>query len=261
MTAGTDSTRATDCAETAGGPAVILVEPQMGENIGAAARAMLNCGLTEMRLVRPRDGWPNPRAEAAASGATLVLDRAQVFATTADAIADLHKVYATTARTRDMIQRVLTPARAARELRTQWSAGWRVGLMFGPERTGLHNDDLTLADTLISVPLNPAFSSLNLAQAVLLLGYEWYQSEAASEPETLHLGATRPATKAEVQNLFDHLEAELDACGFFSTPEKRPSMVRNIRNAIQRMAMTEQEVRTWHGIITGLTAGSRNANP
>lgn len=253
MSAGTDPTR-----ESVGdGPVIILVEPQLGENIGAAARAMLNCGLTDLRLVRPRDGWPNPRAEAAASGATPVLEQARVFATTAAAVADLHRVYATTARGRDMIQRIVTPAVAANELRAHRAAGRRIGLMFGPERTGLHNDDLTLADTLVTVPLNPAFSSLNLAQAVLLLGYEWYQSAAAAEGEQLHVGGTRPATKAELQTLFDHLEAELDLCGFFSTPEKRPSMVRNIRNALQRMAMTEQEVRTWHGIITGLTAASR----
>lgn len=236
-----------------GGPAIILVQPQLGENIGATARAMLNCGLTDLRLVQPRDGWPNPRAAAAASGADSVLEAAQVYHTTADAVADLMHVYATTARHRDMTQMIATPREAATAMRVQWSAGRGVGVLFGPERTGLLNDDLTLADTLITVPLNPAFCSLNLAQAVLLIGYEWFQTGDCSPDRYLATGATRPATKAEMVNFFEHLEAELDECRFFSTPEKRPSMVRNIRNAFQRMAMTEQEVRTFHGIVAGLT--------
>lgn len=258
--AGTDRTRAREAVIDPLAPIIILDRPQLGENVGTAARAMLNCGLDELRLVRPRDGWPNPRAEAAASGATRVLEQARVYASIAEAVADLNRVYATTARQRGMIQRILTPRTAAAEMRAAWNAGERVGLLFGPERTGLVNDDLTLADALITVPLNPAFSSLNLAQAVLLIGYEWYQTGAEAPEEALHLGQTRPATKAELLNFFAHLERELDATGFFSTPEKRPSMVRNIRNTFERMGMTEQEVRTFHGIVAALV-GRKTPKP
>ncbi|HYD67433.1 RNA methyltransferase [Azospirillum sp.] len=249
MTSGKDPNR----PFITGGPSIILVEPQLGENIGACARAMLNCGLTDLRLVRPRDGWPNEKATAAASGADLVLDNAKLFATTAEAVADLHVVYATTVRTRGMIQEFVTPRVAAEQLRAHYAAGHGTGVMFGPERTGLVNDDLTLAEKLITVPLNPAFSSLNLAQAVLLIGYEWFQTGEVPPDRVLHTGQTRPATKAELLNFFDHVESELDRTGFFTTPEKRPSMVRTIRNAFERMQMTEQEVRTFHGIIAALT--------
>lgn len=249
MTSGKDPNRPT----IVGGPAIILVQPQLGENIGACARAMLNCGLTEMRLVKPRDGWPNEKAQAAASGADLVLDNATLYDTTAEAVADLHVVYATTVRTRGMVQEFVTPRVAAEELRPQYAAGHKVGVMFGPERTGLVNDDLTLADKLITVPLNPSFASLNLAQAVLLIGYEWFQTGEVPPDRVLHTGQSRPATKAELLNFFEHIEGELDRTGFFTTPEKRPSMVRNLRNAFERMQMTEQEVRTFHGILASLT--------
>jgi tRNA/rRNA methyltransferase len=250
MTSGSNPTR----EAVLGGPAVILVEPQLGENIGAAARAMLNCGLTDLRLVRPRDGWPNERAVAASSGATAVLDGTRLFDRVEDAIADLEYVVATTSRERGQIKRILTPRAAAVEMRERWSRSAATGVMFGPERTGLLNDDIALADAAVSVPLNPAFCSLNLAQAVLLIGYEWFQTGSEAPDRALHLGHTRQASKAELHNLFEHLEAELDDCGFFSTPDKRPSMVRNIRNLFQRAEMTEQEVRTFHGIIAGLTA-------
>lgn len=256
MTSGSNPTR----PSVLGGPAVILVDPQLGENIGAAARAMLNCGLTDLRLVRPRDGWPNERAVASASGATEVLDRVRLFERVEDAVADLRFVLATTSRERGQIKRILTPRAAAAEMRLRWDRDEPSGVMFGPERTGLFNDDIALADAVLSVPLNPAFSSLNLAQAVLLIGYEWFQTAAAVPERTMHLGQTRPASKAELHNLFEHLEAELDACGFFSTPDKRPSMVRNIRNLFQRAEMTEQEVRTFHGILAGLT-GRRKPSP
>ncbi|HYG91503.1 MAG TPA: RNA methyltransferase [Azospirillum sp.] len=249
MTSGKDPNR----PSILGGPTIILVEPQLGENIGACARAMLNCGLTELRLVKPRDGWPNEKATAAASGADLVLENAKLYGSTAEAVADLNVVFATTVRTRGMIQRFVTPRVAAEEMRAQYAAGHKVGVMFGPERTGLVNDDLTLAETLITVPLNPAFSSLNLAQAVLLVGYEWFQTGEIPPERILHTGQTRPATKAELLNFFEHVEGELDRTGFFTTPEKRPSMVRTIRNAFERMQMTEQEVRTFHGILASLT--------
>ena len=165
--AGTDKSRS---ADREGGPVVILVEPQLGENIGACARAMLNCGLTEMRIVNPRDGWPNEKAVANASGADSVLDRAALFDTVADAIADLQRVYATTARRRDMLKPVMTPRAAAREIVAEGKRGERTGVLFGAERKGLHNDDVVLAHTIIEAPLNPAFASLNLAMAVLLVG-------------------------------------------------------------------------------------------
>ena len=256
MTSGKDPNR----PSILGGPTIILVEPQLGENIGACARAMLNCGLTELRLVKPRDGWPNEKAVAAASGADLVLDGVRLYTTTADAVADLQVVYATTVRTRGMIQQFVTPRVAAQEMRAHYTAGHKVGVLFGPERTGLVNDDLTLAETLITVPLNPSFSSLNLAQAVLLIGYEWFQTGDIPPERFLHTGQTRPATKAELLNFFEHVESELDRTGFFTTPEKRPSMIRTLRNAWERMQMTEQEVRTFHGVIAALT-GRRKGEP
>ncbi|GIK97612.1 MAG: tRNA (cytidine/uridine-2'-O-)-methyltransferase TrmJ [Alphaproteobacteria bacterium] len=250
--AGTDRSRASPPA-LAAAPAVILVEPQLGENIGAAARAMLNCGLTELRLVSPRDGWPNEKARANASGADRVIDGATLFDTTEAAIADLTRVYATTARPRDMVKVVETPRFAAREMRGRIAAGERVGLLFGPERTGLVNDDIALADAVISVPLNPAFMSLNLGQAVLLVGYEWFQSADDTPERQLVTNATRPAEKAELLNFFAHLERELDACGFLRNIEKRPSMVRNIRCLFDRAELTEQEIQTLHGIVKELS--------
>lgn len=242
-------------------PVVILVRPQMGENIGACARAMLNCGLTELRIVDPRDGWPNEKAVSASAGATDVIDRARLFATVEEAIADLQKVYSTAARVRGMVKPVVTPRAAAEEIRAHGDAGRSVGLLFGPERTGLVNDDIVLSDTLISVPLNPGFASLNLAQAVLLLAYEWWMLGDATEERYLPTGSSRPATKAELQNLFEHLEGELDPTGFFTHPDKKPSMVRNLRNMLQRAHLTEQEVRTFHGVIAALTGRRKDGGP
>lgn len=248
--AGTDRRKA---AAEGGGPAVILIDPQLGENIGAAARAMLNCGLVDLRLVRPRDGWPNEKARASASGAVEVIERARLFDSTAAAVADLNRLYATTARPRGMIKPVVTPRRAAEEMREAAARGEAVGVLFGPERTGLVNDDIALADAVLSVPLNPGFSSLNLAQAVLVVGYEWFQAGVEAPPRQLVTNATRPASKAELLNFFAHLERELDACGFLRNEEKRPSMVRNIRNLFQRAELTEQEIQTLHGIVKELS--------
>lgn len=244
----------TDKTETAiqGGPAIILVRPQLGQNIGMVARAMLNCGLTELRLVAPRDGWPNPDAEASAAGATEVLENAKVFPTTADAVADLQRVYATTARTRDMTNIVETPRQAAGGMKTAVASGQSVGVQFGPERAGLKNDDIALADTVIEVPLNPAFSSLNLAQAVLLIGYEWFQASDTSPAREMITAGNRVATKGELVNFFVRLEKSLEESGFLHPPEKTPIMVRNIRNMFQRADLTEQEVNTLHGIISAL---------
>ncbi|KLN59274.1 rRNA methyltransferase [Kiloniella spongiae] len=256
--AGTDSTQAT-LAQTSktGGPAIILVKPQLGENIGMVTRAMLNNGLTELRLVKPRDGWPNPAAEASAAGAIEVLEKAQVFETTEEAIADLHKVYATTARTRDMTKPVAVPHYAAKEMRAFDQFGQKVGVLFGPEKAGLHNDDVVLADTVISVPLNPKFSSLNLAQAVLLIAYEWFQQGVDVPDEELLLGSSPLATKDELLNFYKRLEAALDESGFLWPPEKRPNMVRNLRNIFQRAHLTDQEVNTLHGVVKTLQLGPR----
>ena len=246
--AGTDKTE----TPIQGGPAVILVTPQLGQNIGMVARAMLNCGLTELRLVAPRDGWPNPDAEASSAGATLVLEQAKVYPTTAEAVADLQRVYATTARARGMTKTVETPRTAVGGMRAAAAQGRSVGVLFGPERAGLLNDDIALADTILEVPLNPAFSSLNLAQAVLLIGYEWFQAADETPASELVINATRPATKGELINFFGRLEKALDESGFLYPPEKTPIMVRNIRNLFQRADLTEQEVNTLHGIISAL---------
>lgn len=232
------------------GPTIILVEPQLGENIGTAARAMFNCGLTDLRLVAPRDGWPNDKAVAAASGADAVLDRVRLYGRVEDAIADLHHVYVTTARDRHMVKRVLTPRAAAAEMRAAMSGGIACGVLFGPERTGLVNDAIALGDRVIRVPLNPAFASLNLAQAVLLIGYEWFQAGDQTPAGELLTGHSRPATKQELHRFFDHFEEALEQSGFLRTAEKRPGMVRNLRNLFQRAECTEQELRTFHGIIT-----------
>src|SRR5256884_5676988 len=179
--AGTDRSR----DGLTGGPAIVLVEPQLGENIGTAARAMLNCGLDDLRLVAPRDGWPSERAVAAASGADFVLDKARLYPDVPAAIADLVHVYASTARDRYMVKRELTPRRAAEEMREFLARDEPCGVLFGPERTGLVNDDISLADTVITVPLNPAFSSLNLAQAVLIVGYDWFTAQTERRPDFL----------------------------------------------------------------------------
>jgi len=246
-----------DQSLAADAPTIILVEPQLGENIGSVARAMLNFGLTDLRLVRPRDGWPNARAIANAAGADLVLEAVVLYETVEAAVDDLHFVYASTARPRDMIKDVATPESAARKLRALTVSGQRTGVLLGRESTGLDNDAIALADAVLSVPSNPGFSSLNLGMAALLFGYEWFKAVDETPSETLKSDHTRPATKAELHGLFKHLEAELDACGFLRVTEKRPSMVRNLRNLFQRARLTDQEVRTLHGVVTGLVDFAR----
>ncbi|HVJ33883.1 MAG TPA: RNA methyltransferase [Terriglobia bacterium] len=236
----------------AAGPAIILVTPQMGENIGAAARAMMNCGLNDLRLVAPRDGWPNIKAERAAVGALELMPPVRVFDTTVAAVADLNFVYATTARDRRMVKPIVTARHAAEEARRQVAAGAKVGFLFGPERTGLVNDDLSLADTLLTVPLNPAFTSLNLGQAVLLVGYEYYQAGDETPGSVLALNGSVPANKDQLNNFFTHFERELDACGFLRNEEARPHMIRNLRNMWHRANLTEQEIRTLHGVVKEL---------
>jgi len=254
--AGTDSSRPNAGANTplsGGAPAIVLVQPQLGENIGMAARAMLNCGLADLRLVKPRDGWPNEDAVAASADAELVIENTRVYQTTCDAIADLELVFATTARPRDMTKRVVTPSQATGELRQFISGGGKAGVLFGRESKGLVNDDVSLADAVLSVPLNPSFSSLNLAQAVYTVAYEWMRfADETPDSEISYPKETRPGSKLELTHLFEHLERELDDSGFLRIPEKRPTMVRNLRNMFGRAGLTEQEIRTLRGVITAL---------
>ncbi len=240
----------------AGGPAVILVEPQLGENIGTAARAMANFGLTELRLVNPRDGWPSEAAKKAASGADWIIESAVVFPTLAEAIGDLGLTYATTARPRGMRKSVDGPQHAVGALSGRMAAGERVGVLFGRERWGLTNDEVAMADAILTYPVNPRFASLNIAQAVLLFGYEWFRQTVGEAPAFARDGGEEMpplADKADLFRLFDHLESELDVGGFLKPPEKRPRMVNALRNMLHRAQLTDQDVRTLRGVIVALT--------
>ncbi|TAK98304.1 MAG: RNA methyltransferase [Rhodospirillaceae bacterium] len=242
-------------------PSVILVEPQLAENIGTTARAMMNCGLSDLRLVDPKEDWLSERALAASSGAERVLERARRFLTTEAALADLEIVYATTARRREMIKPVMTARAAAAQMRDEIGAGRRVGLLFGRERSGLTNHEVALANVVVEVPLNPEHSSLNLAQAVLIVGYEWFQAGYDGPQSVVTYNRTRPADKETLEGMFQHLEEELIICGFLRNDDKRPSMVINIRNMLQRAELTEQEVRTLRGIVKELRYGRRPDRP
>ncbi len=234
-------------------PVVILVRPQLAENVGSAARAMLNFGLAELRLVKPGFGWPSAKAVAAASGAAEVLNRMTVFPDTEAAIADLHHLYATTARGRELQKPVVEPAEMVTAAQAQLTAGRKVGLMFGPERTGLDNEDLILADSLVTIAVNPLFPSLNLAQAVLLLGHEWYR---AAGPVTARAGIDQPpATKGEVADLLAHLLAELDQVGYFRAADRRVSLARTIKAMVERMPLSSAEVSLLRGIVKELRRG------
>ena len=237
------------------GPAIILVVPQLGENIGKAVRAMYNFGLTDLRLVAPRDGWPNEAAVAPAAGADIVLEKARVYATTAEAIADLTYVYATTARPRDMIKEVVTPRHCANLMRGSVNSGKKVGLLFGPEKAGLKNDDIALSTAIVSVPLNPSFASINLAQAVGLLSYEWFQTGSDIPGSYTPTQDTTPATAGELQKLFDHMEEELEEAGYFRADQRRSLMRRNLRNIFTRSELTQEEISTMRGIIKALATG------
>ncbi|MCB1398391.1 MAG: RNA methyltransferase [Rhodobacter sp.] len=233
-------------------PLIVLTRPQMGENIGAAARAMLNFGLEHMRLVAPRDGWPNPAAVAMASGASPVLDHAGVFPDVGAAVADCDYVYATTARGRGLVKPVLTPEAAMVEARAMIAAGKTVAVLFGPERAGLENEDIAHANAIVTIPVNPGFYSLNLAQGVLLLAYEWMRGTTQVPGARLELAGTDMASAIEIEKLGDHFEEKLDASGFFFPPEKAPGMKLNLRNMLSRWAMTRSEVQTLHGILRQL---------
>lgn len=244
-------------------PAVLLMAPQIAENIGMVARAMGNFGLDDLRVIDPRDGWPSETARAVASGAAALIDEATLTPTLAEAISDLNWVCATTARQRDQRKPVLTPEEAVAEMRRRTNSGQRCGILFGRERNGLTSDEVADCDAIVMIPVRSEFASLNLAQAVLLLGYEWLKAgdEASlgrvttyESPITsgVHLGRDIPATKAELLGLFEHLEAELDRLGFFFPVERRQVVVRNLRNMFARMDATAQEVRTLRGVVATL---------
>ena len=233
-------------------PAIVLVRPQLGENIGMAARAMLNCGLDDLRLVAPRDGWPNPAAQAAAAGADAVLDKARVFDTAAEAVADLQIVLAATARRRDVEKPVRDPRGAARLLR---DSGARTGVLFGPERSGLDNDEVGLAAGIIEAPLNPDFPSLNLAQAVFLVAWEWRMAGPPPVPPP----PSELASAEAFEGFWQHLDGALDAAGYYREPKLKPTVQRNLRAVFARAGLTDQEVRTLRGVIARLASGGRGA--
>ncbi|MBU0645193.1 MAG: RNA methyltransferase [Alphaproteobacteria bacterium] len=230
-------------------PAFVLVRPQMGENIGAAARAMWNFGLDRMRIVAPRDGWPNPNAVAMASGAGRLLDEAELFGTVREALADCDYVFATTARMRGITKPVMTPERAMEHARAITASGGKVGVMFGPERAGLENEDVVEANAIITVPVNPDFPSINLAQAVLLNAYEWGRQTTDVAPEVVDLAKTVWAGHLEVEKLGDHYEEILETSGFFFPEDKAHSMKLNLRNLWSRMPMTRADVQMLHGVM------------
>ncbi|WP_374525801.1 RNA methyltransferase [Sphingopyxis sp.] len=235
-------------------PVIVLVRPQLGENIGKAARAMLNFGLTELRLVAPRDGWPNPDAGPAASGADVVLAEAAVFDTLAEAVADCTTIYATTVRKRGVTKPVLTPEEAAREVHAD--AG-RSAYVFGPERSGLETDDVALAHKIVTVPINPEFGSLNLAQAVILLAYEWSKGVALSSPPEVPLDP--PAPHGEMEQLIQHLIRDLDTAGYFFPADRTEATLRTLRTTLTKTGWSYNDIRMMHGIITilGRTPRSR----
>ena len=251
---GTDSSKPwTDVA----GPIIVLVEPQLGQNIGTAARAMANFGLARLRLVKPRDGWPDIQATRAASGADHVLDNVQLFDTLQDALADCQLVLATTARAHDQAKPVVGPEEAAREIAPRVAAGETVAVVFGRERWGLMNDEVGLADRILTYPVNPAFASLNLAQAVLVIAYEYFKLAGGGALPFAMPVRSPPAGKEQLFAFFADLEAELDKVEFFRPPEKRPTMTINLRNIFARMQPTQQDVQTLHGVIMAIAEGRK----
>jgi tRNA/rRNA methyltransferase len=239
------------------GPVIVLVEPQLGENIGTAARAMANFGLTRLRLVKPRDGWPNVHARRAASGADMVLDSAELYDSVEAAIADCNFVLATTARAHVQAKPVLGPAAAAVEMAERRAAGETVAVLFGRERWGLENDEVGLADRIVTFPVNPAFASLNLAQAVLIVAYEWFK-HASGEALPFQTPQRSPAAgKEQLFAFFASLEHELEKVEFFRPPEKRATMTINLRNIFTRMAPSQQDIQTLHGVVMAMVEGRK----
>jgi len=239
------------------GPVVVLVEPQLGENIGAAARAMANFGLSRLRLVAPRDGWPNIHARRSASGADRILDDTVVFDRVEAAIADCAFVLATTARAHDQAKPVISPEQAAHELAAHVAAGTNVAVMFGRERYGLENAEVALADRIVTFPVNPAFASLNLAQAVALMSYEWFKLASGNALPFSMPVKSQPAGKAQIDAFFSNLERELDRLEYFRPEDKRATMLVNLRNIFARMQPTQQDIQTLHGIMMVLAEGRK----
>jgi tRNA/rRNA methyltransferase len=252
--AGTDRTKA---APALVGPIVVLVEPQLGENIGTTARAMGNFGLTRLRLVNPRDQWPNPRAHAAASGADAILDGAQLYDTLEAAIGDCELVLATTARAHDQAKPVIDAAEAALMMQPHLSAGGNVAVVFGRERNGLENDEVGLADRIVTLPVNPAFASLNLAQAVVIIAYEWFKRAAGGALPFAMPQKSAPAPREQLLAFFADLERELERVEFFRPAEKRETMQINLRNIFLRMAPSQQDIQTLHGVIRAIADGRK----
>ena len=239
-------------------PVFVLVRPQMGENIGGAARAMLNFGLERMRVVGPRDGWPNPKAVAMASGAGRVLDNAGVFDDLDGALADCDFVLATTARGRELTKPVYTPEAAMEVVRAMAAAGKKVAVLFGPERAGLENDDIIRANAIVTVPVNPDFFSLNLAQCVLLLAYEWRRQTVEVPGVVMEMAGAEFANAAEIDRLAAHYEDDLGEAGFFYPETKAPMMKRNLRNMWSRLGLTRAEVQTFHGMLRQIAYRMKN---
>jgi tRNA/rRNA methyltransferase len=239
-----------------GGPVVVLVEPQLGENIGTAARAMANFGLTRMRLVRPRDAWPNIHARRAAAGADTVLDGAVLYGSLRDALSDCSFVLATTARGHSQAKPVIGPDEAAAQMAPRIAAGETVAVMFGRERFGLMNDEVGLADRIVTFPVNPAFASLNLAQAVLLMSYEWFKTAGGGLPFEMQQRSP-PAGKEQMFAFFATLERELERVEFFRPAEKHDTMTINLRNIFTRMAPSQQDIQTLHGVVTAIAEGRK----
>ncbi len=252
--AGTDKTK--DWRDSPG-PIVVLVEPQLGENIGAAARAMANFGLSQLRLVNPRQGWPNDKARMMATGAGRVLDAAALYPTPAAAIADCSFVLATTARAHDQAKPVIGPAEAAGLIAPRIGAGEKVALLFGRERNGLENDEVALADFIITLPVNPAFASLNLAQAVVIVTYEWFKLANAGKLPFAMPNKSAPAPKEQLIAFFETVERELEKVEFFRPPDKRETMQINLRNIFTRMQPTQQDIQTLHGVIMAIAEGRK----
>lgn len=236
-----------EAGSTAPQPVIVLVRPQLGENIGKAARAMLNFGLVDLRLVSPRDGWPNPAAGPAASGADVVLERAAVFGSVAEAVADCSHVHATTVRKRGVTKPVATPEEAARDIR---AAAGRSAVLFGPERSGLETDDVALARSIVTVPINPAFGSLNLAQAVMVVAYEWSKGEALARPPEVPLPP--PAPQEELEGMIAQTIGLLERTGYFFPPERAGAVRRTLRTVLTKPGWSSQEVRTVRGVLSAL---------
>jgi tRNA/rRNA methyltransferase len=251
---GTDKTKTGFDLE---GPAIILVEPQLGENIGMAARAMGNFALSRLRIVNPRDGWPNVAASRAAAGADHILEHATLFDTVEAAVADLDLLFATTARAHDQAKPVMAPEAAAQEIKGHVAGGGRTGILFGRERSGLTNEEVALANRIITFPVNPGFASLNLAQAVLLMGYEWFKLSTAGELPFAMPERSERASQHQMDAFFENLVRELDRVEFLRPAEKRDTMLVNLRNIFLRMEPTKQDMHTLHGVIMAIAEGRK----